>query len=69
MISDSLQQGAHTGGLIEDDLIWIAAFAELRAADRSEVFARVNREALRTIAKRARAAIAKATPQSEGAEG
>jgi hypothetical protein len=39
-----------------DELQWIAAFADLRSQDESNVFARVNRGALRTIRDRATAA-------------
>jgi hypothetical protein len=41
-------------------LEWIASMAEVRAADDKQVFTRVNRGALRNIAARARAALAKA---------
>jgi len=41
-------------------LEWIAEMAAVRAADDKQVFTRVNRGALRNIAARARAAIAKA---------
>lgn len=44
-----------------DDFTWIEAFATVRSEDDSKVFARVNRGALRNIAKRANAAITKAT--------
>lgn len=43
------------------ELKWLAAFADVRSKDESKVFARVNRAALRNIAERAGAAIAKAT--------
>ena len=35
------------------ELLWIRAFASVRAADDSKTFARVNRGALRTISERA----------------
>lgn len=43
-----------------EDMRWIAEMAEVRAADDKQVFTRVNRGALRNIAARARAAIARA---------
>jgi hypothetical protein len=48
------------GGEKAEALIWIAAFAEMRAKDDSKTFARVNRAALRTIAEKARAALSQA---------
>lgn len=39
------------------ELHWIARFAQMRSEDRSAVFARVNRGALRTIAERAETAL------------
>ena len=38
---------------LEEELLWIAAFADVRSQDESRVFARVNRGALRTIRDRA----------------
>lgn len=46
------------------ELEWLAAFADVRSQDESKVFARVNRGALRTIAERARAVLAKAEARS-----
>ena len=48
---------------MREALEWIAGMAEVRAADDKQVFTRVNRGALRNIAARARAAIAKAEPR------
>ena len=45
------------------ELEWLATFADVRSKDDSKTFARVNRGALRNIATRCRAAIAKATAQ------
>lgn len=41
---------------LNDELQWIAAFADIRSRDDSKTFARVNRGALRTIRDRARRA-------------
>lgn len=38
---------------LQDELFWIAAFADVRSKDDSKTFARVNRGALRTIRDRA----------------
>jgi hypothetical protein len=38
---------------LEEELHWIAAFADVRSQDDSKTFARVNRGALRTIRDRA----------------
>lgn len=46
-----------------DDLGWMAAFAETRAADDSKTFAKVSRPALRTIAERARSLLSRAREQ------
>jgi hypothetical protein len=42
-------------GQLEQDLLWIAEFADVRSQDDSKTFARVNRGALRTIRDRAKA--------------
>jgi len=49
---------AETGQHVLNELVWIAAFADIRSKDDSKVFARVNRGAMRTIAEKANAAIA-----------
>jgi hypothetical protein len=41
---------------LQDELLWIATFADVRSKDDSKTFARVNRGALRTIRDRAEAA-------------
>lgn len=40
---------------LEEELLWIAEFADVRSRDDSKTFARVSRAALRTIRCRARA--------------
>ncbi len=40
---------------LEEELRWIAAFADVRSKDDSKTFARVNRGALRTIRDRTHA--------------
>lgn len=51
--ADTIERLQVRVGVLEGELSWIAAFAEVRSKDESKVFARVNRGALRNIAARA----------------
>lgn len=54
---DELSRGRWLASLLLEELRWIEAFAQVRSRDESAVFAKVSREAMRTIAQRAGAAI------------